>query len=107
MCSVVRLLGGDTEYPVAGLPINLFIGATHFVEPQTQARSSFINPRAVMTSDDVGVRDYPEHKTPSEQYENGQITYIGRNYRPSRVIPRGRAGHTLILYDFPWISSQD
>ena len=43
--------------------------------------SRHINPRAVMTSDDVGlspvsIHDYPEYKTPSEQYENGLITYF-------------------------------
>ena len=45
-----------------------------------------------MTSDDVGlspvsIHDYPEYKTPSEQYENGLITYFWGNYRLSKAVP--------------------
>ena len=67
---IVSWLGGDTEYPLVGLPIKLVISATHFLEPQTEERSSFIIPRVVMASDDVELspvsfHDYPEYKTPS------------------------------------------
>ena len=41
-------------YPLAGLPIELVLGATHFLEPQTQERTSFTIPRDVMTSDGAG-----------------------------------------------------
>ena len=32
----------------------------------------------------VSSHDYAENKTPSKQYENGPITYLRGNYRPSR-----------------------
>ena len=41
----------ETEYPLAGLPIKLVLGATHFLEPLKYERSSCIIPRVVMASD--------------------------------------------------------
>ena len=38
----VKSLGGDTEYPLAGLPIEQVLGVTHFREAQKQERISFI-----------------------------------------------------------------
>ena len=35
LLTVERRLSGDTEYPLAGLPIKLVLGATHFLGPQT------------------------------------------------------------------------
>ena len=54
---------------------------THFKLQKTQESSSFIIPRVVMASDDVELspvsfHDYLEYKTPSQQYENGLITYF-------------------------------
>ena len=45
-----------------------------------------------MASDDVELspvsfHDYLEYKTPSQQYENGLITYFWGNYRPSKAVP--------------------
>ena len=45
-----------------------------------------------MAFNDVGLspvsfHDYPEYKTPSEQYENGPNTYFWGNYRPSKAVP--------------------
>ena len=54
---------------------------THFEPQKTWEISSFIIPRVVMASNDVGLspvsfHDYPEYKTLSQQYENGPITYF-------------------------------
>ena len=83
----------EKEYPLAGgLTNKLVLGATHFVEPhKTYERNSFIHPKVVITSDGAGLspvsfHDYPEHETPSKQY-NGRITYFGGNCWPSKVIP--------------------
>ena len=52
-CSTTKalLISGDTEYPLAGLPIQHVLGVPHFREAQNQERSSFILPRLVMTSE--------------------------------------------------------
>ena len=86
------LQGGDTEYPLAGLPIKLVLGATHFPEPRRSREGSFLNPRVVIAPDGAGLspvsfHDYPQYKTPSKQYENGPIIYSWGNYRPSEIIP--------------------
>ena len=51
----MRRLGGDTEYPLAGLPILLVLAITNFEPQKTQERKSFIIPRVVTASDDVGL----------------------------------------------------
>ena len=45
-----------------------------------------------MAPDDVGSSPvsfhyYPEYKTPSQQYENGPISYLWGNYRPAKAVP--------------------
>ena len=47
------------EYPLAGLPIKLILGATNFLEHQKQERSSFIIPTVVTASD--GADSRPSH----------------------------------------------
>ena len=89
ICEVTRW---RQESPLAGLPIKLVRGATHFLEPQKQERSNFINPRVEMASGGEGLSPVssqvcPEYKTPSKQFENGPISYIRANYRPSKAVP--------------------
>ena len=64
----VRWLGGDTEYPLAGLPNKLVLGATHFLGPRRRHLT-------VQRLSPVSFHDCPEHKTPSKQYENGPRLY--------------------------------
>ena len=77
-----------------------------FSELRRSKRNSFINPaRAVMTSNDVGIspvsfHDYPEYETPSQQYENGPITYFWGNYRPSKAVPHHLSVVPPIMYSY-------
>ena len=84
-----RHLWGDRveTQPLAGLPIMLVLGDySLWASEDVEERSSFIIPRVVMASYDVGLspvsfHDYPEHKTPSQRYENRPMTYFWGNYQ--------------------------
>ena len=49
------MMGGNTQYPLAGLPIKLVLGASSlFRASEDVGHKSFVNPRVVMTSDGAG-----------------------------------------------------
>ena len=61
------VIGVDTEYPLAGLPIQYVLGASPFRVAQKQERSSLINPRVVMVSGweaPKGLSPFPSHDYP-------------------------------------------
>ena len=59
----VRWLGGDAEYPLAGLLIKQVHGATHFREAQKE-RSSFITSPSRNDIWKEGLSPFPSHDYP-------------------------------------------
>ena len=69
------------EYPLAGLPVKLVLGATHCLELRRKRETALSFPESrwyltVRGLSLVSFLDYPKYKTPSKQYENEPITYL-------------------------------